>query len=138
MALVGGGGAPNVSGGSNPAGTGSVLNYVGDHAYAYSGVITSDGTNVTTGLEFATGNNLYIVGTFEFDYVGEENQTVRPILKVDGEIVAQPGTKYGDPEPIKPIVVKVILNSNSQVNASMQMVSAQDDFAIRFTGRVYA
>ena len=39
MALVGGGGAPNVAG-SNPAGVGSSLNYVGNLVYAYSGDIT--------------------------------------------------------------------------------------------------
>ena len=133
--MISGAGNPVI--GSNPTGTGSVLNYIGQHAFAYSGVITSNGTNATTGLEFNTGGNAYIVGQFEFDYVGEENQTVRPILTLDGEIVAQPGTKYGDSEPIKPIIVKVILNPDTKVNASMQMASLQDDFAIRFTGRVY-
>ena len=135
MALVGGVGNP--VGGSNPSGTSSNLSHIGDHVYAYSGVITSNGLNVTTGLEFNIGSSHYIVGTFEFDYVGEENQTVRPILTLDGEIVAQPATKYGDSEPIKPIVVTIILSPNTTVNASMQCVSAQDDFAIRFTGRVY-
>ena len=36
MALVDGGGAPNVAGG-NPAGTGTSINYVLDRVYAYSG-----------------------------------------------------------------------------------------------------
>ena len=36
MALIGGGGAGNVAGG-NPSGTGTSLNYIGDHCYAYSG-----------------------------------------------------------------------------------------------------
>ena len=34
MALVGGGGSPNVAGGANPAGVGSGLNYVGEFCYA--------------------------------------------------------------------------------------------------------
>ena len=63
MALVGGGGAPNVSG-SNPAGTGTSLNYIGNHAYAYSGAIQANTSSVTH-LEFTTGNS-YIHGTLYF------------------------------------------------------------------------
>jgi hypothetical protein len=63
MALVGGGGAPNVSGG-NPSGTGTSLNYIGNHAYAYSGVITA--TNVvSTLLDFTIGGH-YIKGIVQF------------------------------------------------------------------------
>ena len=61
MPLVGGGGAGNVSGG-NPSGTGT-LNFIGDHAYAYSGAITdgaSGGAN-TTVLKFDVPFNTYIV-----------------------------------------------------------------------------
>jgi hypothetical protein len=56
MALIGGGGAPNVSGGANPAGTGSGLNYIGNHCYAYSGLIPI-ADSLTTCLEFTTGNS---------------------------------------------------------------------------------
>ena len=55
-----GGGNPVSS--SNPAGTGTSLNYIGNHAYAYSGVVTdsSSGSAATTVLKFTTGN-AYIV-----------------------------------------------------------------------------
>ena len=61
MALVGGGGAGNVAG-SNPAGVGSNLNYVGNLVYAYSGDITLNANlpNPTTLLEFTTGAELYL------------------------------------------------------------------------------
>ena len=63
MALVGGGGAPNVAGGSNPAGTGTTLNYIraaeGTWAYAYSGTLSTS-TNTKTYLDFTTGNELII------------------------------------------------------------------------------
>jgi len=64
MALIGGGGAGNVAGGSNPAGTGSSLNYIGDHAYANSGEILVNNNTVTM-LEFTTGTS-YFVGTFSY------------------------------------------------------------------------
>jgi hypothetical protein len=60
MSLVGGGGAPNVGGGS-AAGVGTSLNYVGSHAYAHSGLIAS-ATSEATQLKFATGNE-YMVAT---------------------------------------------------------------------------
>ena len=59
MALVGGGGAPNVAG-SNPAGTGTSLNYIGDHVYAYSGTFQSLNATATM-LQFTTGSE-YIKG----------------------------------------------------------------------------
>tara|TARA_Y100000310_G_scaffold256277_1_gene264050 strand:- start:158 stop:562 length:405 start_codon:yes stop_codon:yes gene_type:complete len=57
--MLGGG---NPVSGSNPAGTGQNLNYIGNHAYAYSGVVTdsSSGSAATTVLKFTTGN-AYIV-----------------------------------------------------------------------------
>ena len=64
MALVGGGGAPNVAG-SNPTGTGTGLNYIGDHAYAYSGEVDNDGSSATTALKFTTGNE-YVLGQMHF------------------------------------------------------------------------
>jgi hypothetical protein len=61
MPLVGGGGAGNVAG-SNPTGTGT-LNFIGDHAYAYSGAITdgASGAANTTVLKFDVPFNTYIV-----------------------------------------------------------------------------
>jgi len=63
MALIGGGGAGNVAGG-NPSGTGTGLNYIGDHAYANSGEILVNNNTVTM-LEFTTGTS-YFVGTFSY------------------------------------------------------------------------
>jgi hypothetical protein len=56
MALIGGGGAGNVAGGSNPSGVGTSLNYVGEHAYAYSGAVSVNGTE-TTLIEASVSNN---------------------------------------------------------------------------------
>tara|TARA_B100001123_G_C14409265_1_gene670107 strand:- start:10 stop:450 length:441 start_codon:yes stop_codon:yes gene_type:complete len=58
MALVGGGGAPNVGGGS-AAGVGSGINFLRypekTLAYAYSGSVTVNGTDIVA-LNFSTGN----------------------------------------------------------------------------------
>ena len=71
MPLVGGGGAPNVAG-SNPAGTGTSINYVGDFVYGYSGSMTVDDTE-TTMLEFTTGSELIVA---EFNFTAMERQAI--------------------------------------------------------------
>ena len=85
MALVGGGGAPNVAG-SNPAGVGSSLNYVGNLVYAYSGDITLNASlpNPTTLLEFTTGAEL-ISGNVSWgsDTVGGNDTRVN--ISINGE-----------------------------------------------------
>jgi len=62
MALVGGAG--NVAG-SNPAGVGTSLNIIGDHAYCYSGNIGANTTAVEA-MKFTTGSYNF-VGTFQFN-----------------------------------------------------------------------
>ena len=57
MALVGGGGSPNVAGG-NPVGGGTSLNIIGDHAYAYSGNHAANTTAVSA-MKFTTGNYIF-------------------------------------------------------------------------------
>jgi len=58
MALIAGAGNP--IGGSNPAGIGQGLNYIGNHAYANSGTFASSQTEYTL-LSFSTGTE-YVVG----------------------------------------------------------------------------
>ena len=60
MALLGGGGAGNVAG-SNPSGTGTTLNYIGNHCHAESGTFEAKNT-VQTLFNFTTSNE-YIVAT---------------------------------------------------------------------------
>lgn len=70
MALIGGGGAGNVAGG-NPSGTGSGLNYIGNHAYAYNSLpATADDTVI---LRFNTGAE-YILGWIQFNGYIKPNQ----------------------------------------------------------------
>jgi hypothetical protein len=90
MALVGGGGAGNVAG-SNPSGIGTSINYVrtvdGTFAYAYSGVVTANGSD-TTAMEFTTGNET-IVGvcypTLNTDAIGANFLSFQ--IKFNSEII---------------------------------------------------
>ena len=88
MALVGGGGAGNVAG-SNPAGTGSTINYIRtkerNFAYAYSGVISVANTE-TTLLSFTTGNET-VVSKITVSSNAGENEDYRMKIIVDGQTV---------------------------------------------------
>ena len=134
MALVGGGGAPNVAG-SNPAGTGTGINYIGNHAYAYSGEITAD-TNATTLLEFNTGN-LYIVAKFQPVYYNEASSTNAfwQIL-FDGQEIYQTevtGSTNGTPYQELQIVIPAYTRVQITANAATSTLG----LGAVITGRVY-
>ena len=91
MPLVGGGGSPNVAGaGGNPSGVGNTLNYIGEHAYAYSGAIDVD-DNATSLLKFTTGG-LYVKGKFQPQYMvanaGAGSEDYRFAVKFDNQEVS--------------------------------------------------
>ena len=147
MSLIGGGGsgaggAGNPVGGANPAGTGSVLNYVGHHVYAYSGTFEAS-TTAQTMMEFTTGSQ-YIVGhittngAIQFSSTGglksafqiSMNSEVIAITQVDNQTVHSPG-----PPTLKLVIppftkIKVEVDSDDN-NASVFSTAL-------FTGRVYA
>ena len=91
MALIGGGGAGNVAGGSNPSGTGASLNYIGDHAYAYSGSFGAT-ASLQTMLEFTIGSS-YVIGqlqcngSIKITDIGGGSLTAFQI-SVDGQVVS--------------------------------------------------
>ena len=134
MPLVGGGGAPNVAG-SNPAGIGTSINYIGNHAYAYSGVIASSGT-ATAYLQFTTGNG-YIVAEIQPVYVGQGTNNIQYIVKLDGQIInSTEVTSSRDYTPFD--TMKIIIPAYTKVEVLVDNVSGgTEDAAVVLTGEVY-
>ena len=88
MPLVGGGGAGNVGGGA-PVGVGSSINYIGNHAYAFSGQVTSGTGTTITMLDFTTASNSYITANIQFGFAGSRsNDDERVEIYADGALVA--------------------------------------------------
>ena len=84
MAILGGAGN---TAGSNPTGVGKGLNYIGDHAYAYSGSIASGGVGPnTTMLDFTTGGS-YLVGWLTFSNDVDGAAAVAFDMSIDGSTV---------------------------------------------------
>ena len=138
MALVGGGGAGNVTG-SNPAGTGSTLNYVGEFAYANSGVITTDGGNESTLLEFDTAGSV-IVGRTQFSYLSI-NQSDDILFRIyfNGEIIAgvqYPHVNTGSHTNYFEIIIPPY--TNVKITGDNVESSTNRDLTAMVIGRVYA
>jgi len=136
--MLGGG---NPVGGANPAGTGSVLNYIGNRVYAYSGQL-DDVDAYTTGLKFSTGPEI-VHGMLQFDSMVQIsniasgdvaafkvliNNEAISITKLDGGQEDMPAT----------IEIPIILASFTKVEIQYIGTANSSDFAtfLRFTGKV--
>jgi|TARA_R100000808_G_scaffold10569_1_gene27957 hypothetical protein len=137
MALVGGGGSPNVAGG-NPAGTGTSLNYVGQHAYAYSGTIAITGS-ATTMLEFVTAEQ-YVLGELNFSGVWGNlgSSAVTMTLNINGEDTIVNTVANTSARDVEGTPYPILLPPYSRIVISMSQASGSDrDFQATIVGRVY-
>jgi len=137
MALVGGGGAGNTAGG-NPSGTGSGLNYIGDHAYGFSGETTdaASGSAATTCLKFTTGSS-YIVAKINWltDYQGG-NDTYIDVL-IDGQSVFK-GVYDTDPHVVNDQPLEILIPSYSDFEFKWGTTGVTKSMTVVLVGRVYA
>jgi hypothetical protein len=137
MASGGGGSGGGPIGVANPAGTGSSINYIGNHAYAYSGDIAV-GNSLTTMLDFTTASGSYWVGDFRiegsFDDVAGSTIQVKVIM--DGQTILFPKTtedRYGDRPEIRLLIPP---QTRVQVQAT-QNTGGDLNFQAMLVGRVY-
>ena len=93
MPLVGGSGSPNVAG-SNPSGTSSSINYIGQHAYVASGQVEVD-NNVSTLADFTTGSS-YVVGEAMFAMGNAGGDDYEYTVLFDGQVVDQSSNSWRD------------------------------------------
>tara|TARA_Y100001951_G_scaffold103718_1_gene113208 strand:+ start:30 stop:440 length:411 start_codon:yes stop_codon:yes gene_type:complete len=136
MPLVGGGGSPNVAGG-NPAGTSTSLNYVGKHAYAYSGSVTVSGS-LTTMLEFVTAEQ-YVVAHYQLHgtlaQIGQ--QQLRLNITINGESITD--TYWDSPQDnLNPFENLILLPPYSRIKFEASQASGSDKaMQITLMGEVY-
>ena len=141
MPLVGGGGSPNVTGGS-AAGVGNSLNYIGKHAYAYSGTISIPANNLTSMLRFNTANNSYVVATFQFtgSFSSLGNDSIRYQLLINSEVVED--TEYTPANDAQyadtPTPILLPPNSLIEIKATHNQGGNNIDYQAMIVGEVYA
>jgi len=134
MAILGG--ASNVAG-SNPAGTGRGLNYIGDHAFSFSGIVTdaTSGAANTVLLDFTTGGS-YFVGTLNFtdDHVAADN--IFFSVTMDNTIVVDLAYKSGGAGNDSLNPWEILIPPYSRVQVKFGATSSVDGTAW-LVGRVY-
>ena len=137
MALVGGGtgGFANTV---NPAGTGTSLNYIGNHCYAYSGVITPSGAASadTTALQFTTGNSYAMV---EINWTCmSTSATVDQYfqMSMDSQIIFNARAE-DDESATSQSPIKVLIPPFTKVEVKVGDAAA-NDMSVILAGRVYA
>jgi len=142
MPLVGGGGAPNVSGGANPAGTGSGISYIGNHAYAYSGAIATDDTTFATHLDFTTGSS-YLMGQIDFMGPAKESDVADGALalfqvKFDDQTVMEPKVSSNPEAMPANYHASILIPPYTRVVVGCKAASGSQITTVSIVGRVYA
>ena len=143
MALVGGGGAPNVAGG-NPAGVGSSLNYIGNHVYAYSGTFPSTDSatimlNFTTGSQYIKGN-MNLNSAIDFTAVNIDSGVASGFrIKLDGQVVALLKTESAAEDMPSNSILEMIIPPQSTVTVERIASGTNTSFlnTVSFVGEVY-
>lgn len=140
MALVGGGGAGNVAGGSNPSGTGTGLSYIGDHAYAYSGdVNTSGASNPVSVLDFTTGSQ-YILAKIMFGLNHDTTDNLGFKVLLNGEVSAGYEITGGVGDAQSSNYIPFLIPPHSHIQCTIQNDTDSSVVPVHchIVGRVYA
>ena len=132
--MLGGG---NPVGGQNPAGLGSSLNYIGKHAYMYTGAV-SVGTTETTIAEFTTGGNSYFVGQWQIQIMENTTDDIEFRLYLNDQEIAQIITTASkDYTPFEE--VEIIIPTDTRIKITgHNLGSGNKNVGSIITGEVYA
>ena len=131
----------NPVGGGNPAGTGSSLNFIGKHAYGYSGVIDTNSNNETTLLLFSMPSSTYFFGRLIFNATATSGSIITYKVLLDNQIILQyaqansAASDQGEPDNSIPI----ILPNESTIKITATNQNAQNEGqCVLLTGEMYA
>ena len=132
--MLGGG---NPVGGQNPTGIGSSLNYIGKHAYMYTGEVGVT-TSETTIAEFTTGGNSYLVGQWQPQILTNTTDDILFRFYINNQVIAlvvQTSTK--DYSPFEE--VEIIIPTDTKVKITGENLgSGTKNVGSIITGEVYA
>ena len=138
MALDGGGGGGGLLGVSNSfTGPSDTLDLVGNHAMAYSGVISNSSTTPVPYLKFTTGN-FYFVGEIAFFNNEGGNSDTFLEIKLNGAIVVKGryAASTSNPSVNQEQPVPIIIPSYTEFEGLLGTDVSQD-LTMSMTGRIY-
>ena len=130
------------SGSNVVATTGLELNYVGNHCYAYSGVITTAGSQsaaTDTSLSFTSGKFYSKVKLTWSNDLGSATANEFYLVKLNEQIVYQAEQEHNIDTVTNPTVIHLIIPPLTEVRltADNQGSSNSRDQCVSITGRVY-
>jgi hypothetical protein len=134
------GGAGNFVSGANPAGTGNNINYVGNHAYLYSGIIQVNQTE-TTLFNTTVAYNQYIMCKLQVFNGALSNDDLVYKIKVNNETIIQYTLQQTTDKDFivhDPIRLLLVGGDNIEVTAQNVSSSTQRAHTASLTGRVYS
>jgi len=142
MALIGGGGAGNVAGG-NPSGTGSSINYVGNHLYGFSGLQQINTVEVPH-MDFSIGAH-YVMAVFTLQGGTKPDDPATGkssvfTIKLNDEIITSPKVDSAVEGMPSVIDVPILLPPYCRIIVTCQSPATTVGIftAVIITGRVYA
>ena len=135
MALDGGGGGGLLGVSNSFTGPSDSLELVGDHGFAYSGIISNSSSTVIPYLKFTTGN-FYFVGEVAFFDSEGGNSDVFMELKLNGAIIVK--ARYAGSPNIANLeqATRVIIPSYTEFEGLLGTDVTQD-LTMSMTGRIY-
>lgn len=134
MAILGGAG--NVAG-SNPAGTGGSLNYIGDHCYANNNVAVTD--SETTFFEFTSAYDSYVVSGLQIINYSNSADDMQYKVYLNEELSASwlPPTSTNLQEPPQPLQLFIPPATKVKITGTNTQSSAGRNHTASIVGRVY-
>jgi len=137
MALAGGGGAGNTAG-SNPAGTGSSLNYIGNHCFANSGAVVVENSSGagTVMLDFTAGSAYIVAEIHAFNDQASAYDDYVDIL-LDGTTICN--ARYQDANELhQDQPIKILIPPYSRFQYKCSTEGSTPTWTVILTGRIYA
>lgn len=133
-------GAGNPAGSGGTAGVGTSLNYVGDYAFGFSGIISAASSSAadTTLLDFTMGSH-FLVGTIAFQTTEIANNAIYLQVLVNGEaIITGAWDNSGNGQATANTPIDLILPAYCRVQVRWGITGGTGaDATAQITGRVY-
>jgi len=126
--------------GYGPQNTTSVgdINYIGNHAYAYSGSVAVN-NNETTMLEFRIGGQ-YIISKIQFNYIEPDSDNIQYKVYINDQVVQAFQSDANNLSHLFPdSVLHILVGPYSSIKMTAENVtgSSTRPQIVSFLGRVY-
>jgi hypothetical protein len=138
MALIGGGGAGNVAGGSGSSfGASNSFQLIGDHIYGYNGGVNTGSQNVNVTMFQSDTVNYYVVGKVRFSINGSSGDDISLIIFFNDQKVYEEYAISGTADIEQPIDIIIPPYTTVKLTAANRSAATAVEVFTTITGKVY-